>query len=122
MQHAHRITSCMRRALRGLPDVATHEQLLGCSLEEAVAYLEDNPQGLKLGQKNVHIDHVVPISYFKRHTDLRKPIYQCMMCWHKNLRLMRARNNASKSDKCSRLVFYEYRLEFLACRPEIPDM
>jgi hypothetical protein len=65
---------------------------LGCSWGEAVAYLENNSRGLKIGP-GVHIDHIKPYAAF---SNLNSPIQQRLVNNWRNLQLLTAEENLSK--------------------------
>jgi len=65
--------------------------MLGCTVPEAVKYLETNPRGLKL--KGNHIDHIRPLSSFK---NLRLPSELRMANHYLNLQLLTPEENMRK--------------------------
>jgi hypothetical protein len=71
-------------------------ELLGCTWNEAVTKLEDNPQGLKLNDKGVHIDHIRPMSSFP---NLNCEFQQRRCSNINNLQLLTAKENLMKTDK-----------------------
>jgi hypothetical protein len=64
-------------------------ELLHSSYEGMVAFLNDNPQGLKYGSKGVDIDHIRPKSSFKK----AGPVEQRELWCYWNLRLMTSHEN-----------------------------
>jgi len=86
--------SRFRHLLRGAKKGKTEKlkEMVGIDWEELVEYLNDNPHGLKVGDRGVHIDHITPISSFE---DPEDPD-----CWHyTNLQLMPASMNIRKSNR-----------------------
>ena len=75
---------------------STTKQLLGVSIEEARAHLNNNENGLKLGDVDVHIDHIRPMSSF----DLKRCKIEIMQCFSIfNLQLMRGCEARAKNKK-----------------------
>jgi hypothetical protein len=66
------------------------ERLVGCSWAELVIHLNNNTRGLMVGQDDIDIDHIRPMSSFKAFND---PVEQrCCMNWN-NLQLMHKDEN-----------------------------
>lgn len=75
---------------------STIKQLLGVSLEEARAHLNNNENGLQVGDVDVHIDHIRPISSF----DLKRCGLEIMQCFSiYNLQLLRGCEARAKKKK-----------------------
>jgi hypothetical protein len=75
---------------------STIKQLLGVSIEEARDHLNNNENGLKVGDEDVHIDHIRPISSF----DLKRCKMEIMQCFSIfNLQLMRGCEARAKKKK-----------------------
>ena len=75
---------------------STIKQLISVSLEEARAHLNNNDNGLQVGDIGVHIDHIRPISSF----DLKRCKMEIMQCFSIfNLQLMNRRDARAKSKK-----------------------
>jgi hypothetical protein len=81
---------------KGFKKTAKTLYLLGCTWEEAVAKLEDNPRGLKINAKGVHLDHIRPISSFP---NLNCEFQQRRCSNINNLQLLTAKENLVKNDK-----------------------
>jgi hypothetical protein len=90
-----KIRTRMRRCFKtkGFKKTAHTLELLGCTWEEAVAKLEDNPRGLKLTDKGIHVDHVRPLASFK---DLSSAWEQKTANHYLNLQLLPAKENLMK--------------------------
>jgi hypothetical protein len=88
-----RLESCMRS--RGFKKTEKTKELLGCSWEECVAHLEDNPRGLKILDKDNHIDHIRPLASFP---DLSSTWEQRTANHYLNLQLLPAKENLTKKD------------------------
>lgn len=70
------------------------EKIIGCSYEELVIYLENNYYGFKVGEQNLDIDHIIPISKAITQEDVYK------LNNYRNLQLLPAPYNRNiKSDK-----------------------
>jgi hypothetical protein len=78
-----RIAKSLRSSLNRLFNGAsraidsTPKKLLGVSLEEARTHLNNNENGLQVGEFDVHIDHIRPISSF----DLNRCGVEKMQCF-----------------------------------------
>ncbi|KAJ1467656.1 hypothetical protein T484DRAFT_1755709 [Baffinella frigidus] len=72
-------------------------KLLGCSWDFALEHLENNPHGLKLMDKDVHVDHVRSLDAFN---NLHCEFEQRTSCHYLNLQLLTAKDNLQKSAKC----------------------
>ena len=72
------------------------EKLIGCTLEEFVGHLKATyyqNYGVEYdGTRNVHIDHIIPISTAKTEDDVKR------LCHWSNLQLLNAEDNLKKSD------------------------
>ena len=89
---------CRTRLWNALKGVASKSastmELIGCSGEELVAYLETTKVEGK-DYTNVHVDHIIPCSAF----DLSIPENQRKCFHYTNLQLLPARENLQKSNK-----------------------
>lgn len=47
---------------KGYSKKSKTEEILGCSYEELLKHLNNNKYGLKVGQKGLDIDHIIPLS------------------------------------------------------------
>lgn len=87
-------------ALRKRYRTGSAVDLLGCSMEEAVAHIERQfLPGMSWGnhtRHGWHIDHIVPLSSF----DLTDPAQLAQACHYTNLRPLWAKDNLSKGAKC----------------------
>jgi hypothetical protein len=64
-------------------------EVTGLSYEGIIAYLNDNPEGLKYGDAGVDVDHIRPKSSFKK----AGAVEQQELWWYLNLRLMDSHQN-----------------------------
>ena len=97
-----RIKMCVRAEIRsgftrkGFEKRETTEKLIGCTLEEFIGHLKATyyqNYGVEYdGTKNVHIDHIIPISTAKTEDDVK------ILCHWSNLQLLNADDNLKKSD------------------------
>jgi hypothetical protein len=89
-----RLRSRLRRCLKnkGLVLTAKPEELLGCTWQQALEHLHDNPRGLKLGD-GVEIDHIKPFQAFQH---LDTAIEQRLVNNWRNLQLLTAEENIRK--------------------------
>jgi hypothetical protein len=72
---------------------ASTELLLGVSYAEAVAHLNNNTRGLKVSDRNIHIDHIRPIASF----NLKKCKMEILQCSNiNNLQLLPGPENNDK--------------------------
>ncbi len=97
-----RTAKLMRDSMRRIFDKAGKEKdsstelLLGVSFEEAVQHLNNNTRGLKVGDANIHIDHIRPIASFS----LKKCKMEILQCSNiNNLQLLPGPENLDKSDR-----------------------
>lgn len=93
-----RIRCCIKSAInRGYKKTSRTSEILGCSYEFLIKYLEDtfykNYPGKELKWELVHIDHIFPISLAKNEDELIK------LNHHTNLQLLSATDNIRKSNK-----------------------
>jgi hypothetical protein len=86
-----RLYSCMKN--NGCKKIGKTEELLGCSWEEAIEHLNNNPRGLKLGD-STHVDHIKPFAAFKH---LDTAIEQQLVNNWRNLQLLTKGENLNKS-------------------------
>ena len=78
---------------KGGKKTATTEALIGCTWVELVKHLNKNSNGLKVGDKGVHIDHIRPVASFKL---FNNPIEQRACMNFQNLQLMVGTENMQK--------------------------
>ncbi len=72
---------------------ASTELLLGVPFSEAVAHLNNNTRGLKVGDVNIHIDHIRPVKSFS----LKKCKMEILQCSNiNNLQLLPGPENLDK--------------------------
>ncbi|KAJ1469595.1 hypothetical protein T484DRAFT_1754358 [Baffinella frigidus] len=86
-----RLGSCRRK--EGFKKTTHTLELLGCSWEEAVDHLHNNDRGLKLTDKDIHVDHIKPFAAFD---NLQCPIQQRLVNHWSNLQLLTAEENLKK--------------------------
>jgi uncharacterized Zn-finger protein len=67
-------------------------ELVGCSWEELIAHLNNNPQGYFLGMEGIHIDHIRCMDSFKSYGPIEQ---RCALNWN-NLQLLPGHVNQSK--------------------------
>jgi len=88
-----------RAALNGERKSATTRKMLGCSFEQARAYIEaqftDGMSWDNYGRHGWHIDHIIPCASF----DLTDPEQQRKCFHYTNLQPLWAEDNLRKSDK-----------------------
>jgi hypothetical protein len=89
-----RITACLKG--HGSKKTTTTMKLLGCTWKHAAEHLENNEHGYKLMDKNIHIDHIRPLSSFK---NIHCEFEQRTSCHYLNLQLLPAKENLRKSAK-----------------------
>jgi DNA-nicking Smr family endonuclease len=91
------LSSRLNKAFKGLSKTRTTLDLLGCSIEEAKAHIEDQFQpGMSWDNyryENWHIDHKVPLSSAKNKEELEK------LCHYKNLQPLWTLDNILKGAK-----------------------
>lgn len=85
---------------------ANTETLVGMNWEDLVEHLNNNDRGLKVGDPGVHVDHILPLIAFKNifHTEFGQ---KCACNW-RNLQLLPASENISKSAKYDQAEFDRY--------------
>lgn len=101
---AHCLRSRLREALYGRAKNGSAVQLLGCSLSDAIAFIEsqflpgmtwDNWGQGRRDQRRWHIDHIKPLSSF----DLSNPEQLAAACHHTNMRPLWCDENWSKGNR-----------------------
>ena len=80
--------------------------LVQCSLNDLIAFLNDNDRGLKYGDKGVVIDHIRPLASFIAFITCK--IQQYMAFGFNNLQLLTAEENRIKSDTFTEQDAFEY--------------
>jgi len=80
----------------GFKKAARTKELLGCTWLYAVEYLEKNDRGLTVTDKDIHLDHVRPLSSFK---NLHCKFEQRTANHYLNLQLLPAKENLQKHAK-----------------------
>jgi hypothetical protein len=73
----------------------TTEKLTSTTFEQLTVYLEKNDRGIKITDKNTHIDHVRPLTKFE---NLHCEFEQRTACHYLNLQLLPGSENLKKSD------------------------
>jgi hypothetical protein len=86
----------------------TLQQVTGMRATELRQYLERDGKSVDTH----HIDHIIPYAAFKRWGDLTDPLHQKAYASYKNLQLLTAFDNLSKSDKCTENEFRTYISQF----------
>ena len=80
--------------------------LLQCSLEDLIIFLDKNDRGLKYGDEGVVGDHVRPLASFKDVITCK--IQQYMAFGFNNLQLLTQAANSAKSDTFTEQDAFEY--------------
>jgi hypothetical protein len=90
-----RLRCRLHKAMRNMKfrKTASTQKLLGCTWDHAVGHLETNDRGLKITDKDIHIDHIRPLSSFK---NLQCEFEQRTSCHYLNLQLLPAKENQQK--------------------------
>ncbi|KAJ1465006.1 hypothetical protein T484DRAFT_1866882 [Baffinella frigidus] len=99
----YRVSVLMRRSFLhfknrrgGKTGTTTHTQVvLGCTWDELVVHLHNNPRGYTLDTPDMHIDHIRPVSSFKLASD---PIEEHRCMNFNNLQLLTGPENIAKGD------------------------
>jgi hypothetical protein len=86
-----RLRACMKR--NGIHKTDRTQKLLGCTWQYAMEHLESNDRGLKLADKDIHIDHIRPFDSFK---NLHCEFEQRTVNHYLNLQLLTAEENYRK--------------------------
>jgi hypothetical protein len=84
------------RKANGFKKTRKTEELVGCTWNHLVEHLENNDRGLKLNDKDVHVDHIRPLNSFK---NLACDFEQRTANNYRNLQLLPAKENMVKSAK-----------------------
>jgi hypothetical protein len=90
----HRMRARLCKFFRGVCKSASTMELVGCTLEECLAYLETTKVPGK-DYTDAHIDHILPCKAF----DPKDPEHQRACCHYTNLQYLPASENLSKSNK-----------------------
>jgi hypothetical protein len=89
-----RLSACMKS--QGFKKVAKTQELIGCTWVHLKQHLEDNDRGLKMLDKDVHVDHIRPMASFK---DLHCEFEQRTATHFFNLQILPAKENLAKHAK-----------------------
>ena len=105
-----RLKMCVRAEIRsgftrkGFEKRETTEKLKGCTIEEFIGHLKatyyQNYGVENDGTRNVHRDHIIPISTAKTEDDVKR------LCHWSNLQLLNAEDNLKKSNSLEWGLFY----------------